>query len=105
MMTYWREYSKEASVKEMLLDFDAEELSKEEIPEIMSMVPDTAGMDVLELAAGIGWVLFLPSPRFHFYYAATPTEWRACVMCIQGAPEKVVPTISCRQLINGLNYR
>ena len=38
----------------MMLDSDAEELGKEEIPEVMSMIPDIAGMDVLELGAGIG---------------------------------------------------
>jgi len=54
MQTYWQTHSKEASVKEMMLDSNAEELGKEEIPEIMSMMPDTSGMDVLELGAGIG---------------------------------------------------
>jgi len=54
MHTYWRQHSKEASVKEMMLDSNAEELGKEEIPEILSMTPDTTGMDVLELGAGIG---------------------------------------------------
>jgi len=57
MHSYWRQHSKEASVKEMMLDSNAEELGKEEIPEIMSMTPDTSGLDVLELGAGIGWVL------------------------------------------------
>ena len=57
MHAYWRQHSKEASVKEMMLDSNAEELGKEEIPEILSMVPDCAGMDVLELGAGIGCVL------------------------------------------------
>ena len=54
MHTYWRQHSKEASVKEMMLDSNAEELGKEEMPEILSMLPDTTGMDVLELGAGIG---------------------------------------------------
>ena len=54
MHAYWRQHSKDASVKEMMLDSNAEELGKEEIPEILSMVPDTTGMDVLELGAGIG---------------------------------------------------
>jgi len=54
MHAYWRQHSKEATVKEMMLDSNAEELGKEEIPEILSMVPDTTGMDVLELGAGIG---------------------------------------------------
>jgi len=38
----------------MMLDSDAEELSKEEIPQVLSMLPDTTGMDVLDLGAGIG---------------------------------------------------
>jgi len=54
MHSYWKRHSKEASVKEMMLDSNAEELGKEEIPEILSMCPDTTGMDVLELGAGIG---------------------------------------------------
>jgi len=54
MHSYWRQHSKEASVEEMMLDSKAEELGKEEIPETMSMLPDTTGMDVLELGAGIG---------------------------------------------------
>ena len=37
-----------------MLDSNAEELGKEEIPEVLSMLPDTSGMDVLELGAGIG---------------------------------------------------
>ena len=54
METYWKHHAKDASVEEMMLDSNAEELGKEEIPEILSMLPDTTGMDVLELGAGIG---------------------------------------------------
>lgn len=54
MQSYWKQHSKEASVEEMMLDSNAEELGKEEIPEILSMTPITSGMDVLELGAGIG---------------------------------------------------
>jgi len=54
MESYWKHHAKEATVEEMMLDSNAEELGKEEIPEVMSMVPDTIGMDVLELGAGIG---------------------------------------------------
>jgi len=55
MESYWQHHAKEATVEEMMLDSNAEELGKEEIPEILSMIPDNAGMDVLELGAGIGW--------------------------------------------------
>jgi len=54
MYSYWRQHSKDASVHEMMLDYKAEELGKEEIPEVLSLLPDITGMDVLELAAGIG---------------------------------------------------
>ena len=54
MESYWKQHAKQASVEEMMLDSNAEELGKEEIPEILSMMPDTAGMHVLELGAGIG---------------------------------------------------
>ena len=54
MHSYWRQHSKDASLQEMMLDSNAEELGKEEIPEVLSMLPDTSGMDVLELGAGIG---------------------------------------------------
>lgn len=54
MESYWQHHAKDATVEEMMLDSNAEELGKEEIPEILSMIPDNAGMDVLELGAGIG---------------------------------------------------
>jgi len=54
MQTFWNQQAQEASVEEMMLDTNAKELGKEEIPETLSMLPDIAGMDVLELGAGIG---------------------------------------------------
>ncbi|CAG5124904.1 unnamed protein product, partial [Candidula unifasciata] len=54
MTEYWREHSKEGSVNEMMLDTAAEELTKEEVPEILSYLPDWTGKTVLELGAGIG---------------------------------------------------
>ena len=54
MTEFWKEHSKDASMEEMMLDKSAEELSKEELPEILSYLPDFAGKDVLELGAGIG---------------------------------------------------
>ncbi|XP_059147708.1 uncharacterized protein LOC131935364 [Physella acuta] len=54
MMEYWKEHSKEGSVNEMMLDTCAEELTKEELPEILSYLPDFTGKVVVELGAGIG---------------------------------------------------
>ncbi|BFZ12596.1 hypothetical protein BsWGS_15635 [Bradybaena similaris] len=54
MTEYWKEHSKEGSVNEMMLDTAAEELTKEEVPEILSYLPDWTGKTVLELGAGIG---------------------------------------------------
>ncbi|XP_060081826.1 uncharacterized protein LOC132561112 [Ylistrum balloti] len=54
MKDYWIEHSKDASMQEMMLDNDAEELSKDELPEILSYLPKYDGMDVVELGAGIG---------------------------------------------------
>ncbi|KAI8790401.1 phosphoethanolamine N-methyltransferase [Biomphalaria glabrata] len=54
MLDYWKEHSKEGSVQEMMLDTCAEELTKEELPEILSYLPDFRGKTVVELGAGIG---------------------------------------------------
>ncbi|KAH9488113.1 Phosphoethanolamine N-methyltransferase 3 [Bulinus truncatus] len=54
MLDYWKEHSKEGSVNEMMLDTSAEELTKEELPEILSYLPDFRGKTVIELGAGIG---------------------------------------------------
>ncbi|XP_073676428.1 phosphoethanolamine methyltransferase isoform X3 [Garra rufa] len=55
MMTeFWKEHSKFATVEEMMLDSNAQELTQHELPEILSMLPSLAGSDVLELGAGIG---------------------------------------------------
>ena len=55
MMTdYWKENLGQGTVKEMMLDSSAEELTKEELPEIMSYLPDFTGKRVVELGAGIG---------------------------------------------------
>ena len=42
---------------EMMLDHDAEELNEEEMPEILSYLPDYTAMRILELGAGIGYAL------------------------------------------------
>jgi len=54
MASFWDSHSKEASVEEMMLDSEAEFLGREEIPEVMSLLPELKGKDVLELGAGIG---------------------------------------------------
>ncbi|KAL8604014.1 hypothetical protein ACOMHN_039058 [Nucella lapillus] len=54
MTNYWKEFSGESTLKEMMLDSSAEELNKEERPEIMSYLPDYTGQRVIELGAGIG---------------------------------------------------
>ena len=54
MTQYWSEHSQEATVKEMMLDEDAETIGREEVPEILEMLPEYEGKDVLELGAGIG---------------------------------------------------
>lgn len=55
MQKFWTVHSAEGSVKEMMLDENAEELGMEEIPEVLSLLPDLAGTDVIELGAGIGY--------------------------------------------------
>ncbi|XP_052010897.1 uncharacterized protein LOC127663378 isoform X2 [Xyrauchen texanus] len=54
MMEFWKEHSKFATVEEMMLDSNAQELTQHELPEILSMLPCLAGIDMLELGAGIG---------------------------------------------------
>ena len=55
MTEFWKEHSKDGSMEEMMLDSKAEELSKDELPEILSYLPDFKGKDVVELGAGIGY--------------------------------------------------
>ncbi|XP_061690357.1 phosphoethanolamine methyltransferase isoform X1 [Syngnathoides biaculeatus] len=54
MTQFWKEHSKEATVQEMMLDSSAIELTQQELPEILSMLPSLGGYRVLELGAGIG---------------------------------------------------
>ena len=55
MTEFWKQHSHHGSLNDMLLeDAKAEQLSEAEVPEIMSMLPDLTGLDVLELGAGIG---------------------------------------------------
>nr|XP_057918790.1 phosphoethanolamine methyltransferase isoform X2 [Doryrhamphus excisus] len=54
MTEFWKEHSKEATVEEMMLDSRALELTQQELPEILSILPSLDGCRVLELGAGIG---------------------------------------------------
>ncbi|XP_029021153.1 uncharacterized protein LOC114864458 isoform X1 [Betta splendens] len=54
MTEFWKEHSKAATVEEMMLDSRAQELTQQELPEILSMLPALDGFRVLELGAGIG---------------------------------------------------
>ncbi|XP_063801185.1 uncharacterized protein LOC134969271 isoform X2 [Pseudophryne corroboree] len=54
MTLFWEEHSRDATVQEMMLDTNAELLSTEETPEIISLLPCLDGLNVLELGAGIG---------------------------------------------------
>ncbi|XP_011608844.2 phosphoethanolamine N-methyltransferase 3-like isoform X1 [Takifugu rubripes] len=54
MTEFWKEHSKEATVEEMMLDSQANELTQYELPEILSILPCLRESNVLELGAGIG---------------------------------------------------
>ncbi|XP_066574847.1 phosphoethanolamine methyltransferase isoform X2 [Amia ocellicauda] len=54
MTEFWQEHSREATVEEMMLDSSAQLLSKNELPEILSLLPNLGGLTMLELGAGIG---------------------------------------------------
>lgn len=54
MTEFWKEHSKEATVEEMMLDSQANELTQYELPEILSTLPCLRESNVLELGAGIG---------------------------------------------------
>ncbi|TRY93992.1 hypothetical protein DNTS_021137 [Danionella cerebrum] len=54
MTEFWKEHSQHATVEEMMLDSNAQELSQLELPEILELLPPLPGTAVLELGAGIG---------------------------------------------------
>ncbi|XP_007440631.2 phosphomethylethanolamine N-methyltransferase-like isoform X1 [Python bivittatus] len=54
MHQFWEEHSRDSSLQEMMLDSGAQELTLEDTPEILSLLPFLEGQDVLELGAGIG---------------------------------------------------
>jgi phosphoethanolamine N-methyltransferase len=52
---FWEsQATKGTSVTQMVLCSDAEKISKQEIPELLSLLPDVTGNEVLELGSGIG---------------------------------------------------
>ncbi len=54
MYKFWEERSTEPNMKGIMLDDKDEHLGEVEIPEILGLLPDIKGKDVLELGAGIG---------------------------------------------------
>uniref|UniRef100_A0AAY5EBT5 phosphoethanolamine N-methyltransferase n=1 Tax=Electrophorus electricus TaxID=8005 RepID=A0AAY5EBT5_ELEEL len=54
MTEFWKEHSQSATVEEMMLDSNAQQLTQYELPEILELLPSLDGLDVLELGAGIG---------------------------------------------------
>ncbi|XP_067103955.1 phosphoethanolamine methyltransferase isoform X1 [Osmerus mordax] len=54
MTEFWKEHSRQATVEEMMLDSHAQELTQQELPEILSLLPSLASQRILELGAGIG---------------------------------------------------
>ena len=54
MQSYWKEHSKDASEEEMMLDTEAAMLGKQEVPEVLGLLPTIKDKDILELGAGIG---------------------------------------------------
>nr|XP_028565999.1 phosphoethanolamine N-methyltransferase 3-like isoform X5 [Podarcis muralis] len=54
MRRFWEEHSQNSSVQEMMLDSGAQQLTQEDTPEIIALLPCLKGQDVLELGAGIG---------------------------------------------------
>uniref|UniRef100_A0A3B3ZUF5 phosphoethanolamine N-methyltransferase n=1 Tax=Periophthalmus magnuspinnatus TaxID=409849 RepID=A0A3B3ZUF5_9GOBI len=54
MTHFWRTHSQNATLEEMMLDTHAQELTEQELPEILSMLPSLDGCRILELGAGIG---------------------------------------------------
>ncbi|XP_054839229.1 uncharacterized protein LOC129332271 [Eublepharis macularius] len=54
MRQFWHEHSQVSSLEEMMLDSSAQELTQEDVPEILALLPCVEGQDILELGAGIG---------------------------------------------------
>ena len=56
MKEFWVKHSQSANIQEMLLDSNAEQISDNELPEVLSILPSYKSKKVLELGAGIGLV-------------------------------------------------
>ncbi|XP_061462316.1 uncharacterized protein LOC133374958 isoform X1 [Rhineura floridana] len=54
MRRFWEEHSQNSSLQEMMLDSGAQQLTQEDTPEILALLPCLEGQDILELGAGIG---------------------------------------------------
>lgn len=54
MKDYWVKHSQFANIQEMLLDSNAQQISDNELPEILSILPSFKSKVILELGAGIG---------------------------------------------------
>ncbi|XP_063951468.1 uncharacterized protein LOC129268806 isoform X1 [Lytechinus pictus] len=54
MKQFWEGHSSDGSLEEMMLDSNASMLTKHELPEVMSLLPDLNEKRVLELGSGIG---------------------------------------------------
>lgn len=54
MKEFWVKHSQSANIQEMLLDSNAEQISDNELPEVLSILPSYKSKKVLELGAGIG---------------------------------------------------
>ena len=54
MKTFWETQSQKSSA-----DIFPSELTDEEVPEVISLLPDLQGKDVLELGAGPGYVTLI----------------------------------------------
>ncbi len=54
MYKFWEEHATEDNMKVIMLDDKTDLTRQVEIPEILGLLPDISGKDVLELGAGIG---------------------------------------------------
>lgn len=54
MLSFWSGFTKDASAEDMMLDTNASSLQREELPEVLSLLPEYKGQRILELAGGIG---------------------------------------------------
>lgn len=63
MQGYWHSKSHEPTIARMVGDVK-EEVCPSEVPEILGMLPDYSGKEVVELAAGIGYLRCVNSIYF-----------------------------------------